>query len=465
MRLSKKAFTLVEMLVALAVSSIIIAATFASFELIQKQYKKNIDVAELHTSGRAIMSILEREIRMAGYEFRDGNGLMTYGSITAPIEITDSGNKCCDEVTIIYDEVFDTLNASGVVTSSTVERVKTRFWTEPYTSTKHGTRNRLFKRRTILGTNNALLGTPRVGAKEVMADYVEDLQLINTSGFANLYATDYQSLHVYDTISRKWLRTIPLGYNPGNQSSITIGSDGLVYALGAANGKWTVFIINPKTGSTSLINSPGRNNRWAPGLGIASDGFLYINTTAGGLVDVYDVKTKQLQQSIMPNQQIKNLLSNIKDTNSSGVTCELPNGSNINCSNSSSLGSPKNTKYSTIKFGNDDGDDRRIFVPIPPFRNLIQELVRNGLEKKIRLRRHPQAHRLQAHHRRCRRPCARATRRSIRSAWRFWLCLLMMRISSASGRAGNWASSGAAGGRAAGVPLRMAGSSPGPSGR
>ena len=354
MRHNKKAFTLVEMLVALAVSSIIIAATFASFELIQKQYKKNIDVAELHTSGRAIMTILEREVRMAGYEFRDGNGLMTYGSITAPIEIKDSGNKCCDEVTIIYDEVFDTLNASGVVTSSTVERVKTRFWTEPYTSTKHGTRNRLFKRRTILGTNNALLGTPRVGAKEVMADYVEDLQLINTSGFANLYATDYQSLHVYDTISRKWLRTIPLGYNPGNQSSITIGSDGLVYALGSANGKWTVFIINPKTGSTSLINSPGRNNRWAPGLGIASDGFLYINTTAGGLVDVYDVKTKQLQQSIMPNQQIKNLLSNTKDTNSSGVTCELPNGSNINCSNSSSLGSPKNTKYSTIKFGNDD---------------------------------------------------------------------------------------------------------------
>ena len=58
MRHNIKAFTLVEMLVALAVSSIIVAATYASFELIQKQYKKNIDVAELHTSGRAIMTIL-----------------------------------------------------------------------------------------------------------------------------------------------------------------------------------------------------------------------------------------------------------------------------------------------------------------------------------------------------------------------------------------------------------------------
>ena len=44
MRHNKKAFTLVEMLVALAVSAVIVSATYASFELIQKQYKKNIDV-------------------------------------------------------------------------------------------------------------------------------------------------------------------------------------------------------------------------------------------------------------------------------------------------------------------------------------------------------------------------------------------------------------------------------------
>ena len=124
MRHNKKAFTLVEMLVALAVSAVIVSATYASFELIQKQYKKNIDVIEMHSSGRSIMQVLEREIRMAGYEFRDGNGVMTYGNIIGPLVINDSGNKCCDEVTIIYDEVIDTLNAQGVVTSSIVEELK-----------------------------------------------------------------------------------------------------------------------------------------------------------------------------------------------------------------------------------------------------------------------------------------------------------------------------------------------------
>ena len=187
MRPNKKAFTLVEMLVALAVSAVIVSATYASFELIKNQYKKNIDVTQLHTSGRAIMQVLEREIRMAGYEFRDGNGVMTYGKILEPLVITDSGDSCCDEVTIIYDEVDDTLNAQGVVTSSQVQRIQTRFWTEAFTSNKRGDRFRLFKRRTILGQNNALLPRPTVRPREVMADYIEDLQL-NYVTNARLYA-------------------------------------------------------------------------------------------------------------------------------------------------------------------------------------------------------------------------------------------------------------------------------------
>ena len=187
MRHNKKAFTLVEMLVALAVSAVIISATHASFELIKNQYKRNTDISQLHSSGRAIMQVLEREIRMAGYEFRDGNGVMTYGKILEPLVITDSGDSCCDEVTIVYDEVDDTLNAQGVVTSSQVQRIQTRFWTEAFTSNKRGDRFRLFKRRTILGQNNALLPRPTVRPREVMADYIEDLQL-NYVTNARLYA-------------------------------------------------------------------------------------------------------------------------------------------------------------------------------------------------------------------------------------------------------------------------------------
>ncbi|ALE02654.1 prepilin-type N-terminal cleavage/methylation domain-containing protein [Candidatus Pseudothioglobus singularis] len=290
MRHNIKAFTLVEMLVALAVSSIIVAATYASFELIQKQYKKNIDVAELHTSGRAVMSILEREIRMAGFEYRDGNGLMTYGTIAAPLVTTDSGNKCCDEVTIIYDEVFDTLNASGVVTSSTVERVKTRFWTEPYTSSKHGTRNRLFKRRTILGTNNALLAAPRVGAKDVMADYIEDLQFVDilTSTFLASGSDYNDNIELFDISTKS--RAQPDGWIIGTSKNgaLASGNGGKLYS--GSEMKEGITIYEPfknKSGRKSFFQT----DKAISALAVDSSGLIYAGFNRATGIRIYNPET------------------------------------------------------------------------------------------------------------------------------------------------------------------------------
>jgi len=370
MRHNKKAFTLVEMLIAMAISTIIIAATYASYELVQKQYKKNIDVIQLHASGRAIMNLLEREVRMAGYEFRDSKGLMTYGTIIAPIIFTDSGNQCCDEMTIIYDEVFDTLNSQKVVTASTVERIQTRYWTEAFKSTNRGSRFRLYKRRTVLGTKNALLKTPLVGAKEVMADYIEDLQFNNEAGFANLYATDDNELHVFNTISRTYLKRIPLASRPDKNSSITIGSNGLIYGFLDFIGNRTPVEINPKSGQSSMFGlAIASSKRWSSGLGVAIDGNLYMNATAGK-VDVYDKSTKKLIKTITPNKQIQNLVANNIDTNSNGVICEASkNSAVINCSNNS-ISLKGRTIYKSIEFCSDDilyavgngaGDDIDIF--------------------------------------------------------------------------------------------------------
>ena len=343
MRKSKKGFTLVEMIVAMAVSTIIIAATYASYDLVATQYKKNIDVAEMHTSGRAIMQMIERDVRMAGFEYRDQNAKVTYGSITGPLVIKDSGNKCCDEVTVIYDYYDEESKKS--------ERIRIRYWAESYSSNK-GNRYRLYKQIDVLGKNNSILAKPIIGSKDLLADFVEDLQLENTSGSTYLYTSDYHRIHEYDPTTLKWVRTIPIGYNPSNQSSIDIGEDGLIYALVFKNWKWAVAIINPTTGATSSIDSPGRNNRWAPGLGIAEDGFLYINTGAGGAVDVYDLKTKWRIKTITPSKQIVDLLSNKIDTNSSGMRCEAKYGhSGFNCTNPSNSFGHNGNNYKTIKFG------------------------------------------------------------------------------------------------------------------
>jgi hypothetical protein len=143
-------------------------ATYGAYDIVKTQYDKNLDIANMHTSGRAIMRIIERDVRMAGFEYRDNDAKVTYGTISSPLTIKDSGNKCCDEVTVVYD-YFDE-------EAQTVERIRIRYWTEAYSNNK-GARHRLYKRTVVLGQNNAILGMPIIGAKTVMADYIEDLQL------------------------------------------------------------------------------------------------------------------------------------------------------------------------------------------------------------------------------------------------------------------------------------------------
>ncbi len=222
----RQAFTLVEMLVALAVGAIVIMATYASYEMVDTQYKKNIDVANMHTSGRAIMQMIERDVRMAGFEYRHTSGTnkgkKTFSSgITTPLNIKDSGNKCCDEVTVVYDHAQDVLDWKGRVVSNKVERIRVRYWAEIHLSNK-GNRHRLYKQKDILGQNQKILTKPTLGNKAVMADYIEDLQLDQDSNLD-------QSQTVYDagmsarTINnRSYYQTFTSG-KTGTLSKIDMG--------------------------------------------------------------------------------------------------------------------------------------------------------------------------------------------------------------------------------------------------
>ena len=226
-----KAFTLVEMLVALAVSSIIIIASYASYDLVATQYRKNLDIADMHTSGRAIMRIIERDIRMAGFEYRDKDAKVTYGTISSPLTIKDSGNKCCDEVTVIYD-YFDE-------ESKKAERIRIRYWAEPHTSNK-GSRHRLYKQKDILGQNKKILAKPILGTKDVMADYIEDLQLVNIESSADVfvYSARYKGISVFN-LETKWISGI--GIESKGIKDMTFGSNGLLYLVGSGA---TIIVVD-----------------------------------------------------------------------------------------------------------------------------------------------------------------------------------------------------------------------------
>ena len=58
MRLDR-GFTLVEMLIAIVVSSLAVATLYASYDIVQKQYTKIRDIAVLHQSGRNLLGDIQ----------------------------------------------------------------------------------------------------------------------------------------------------------------------------------------------------------------------------------------------------------------------------------------------------------------------------------------------------------------------------------------------------------------------
>jgi hypothetical protein len=308
------------MLVALAVSSIIIIATYASYEMVATQYKKNMDVADMHTSGRAIMRIIERDIRMAGFEYRDKDAKVTYGTISSPLTIKDSGNKCCDEVTVIYD-YFDE-------ESKKAERIRIRYWAGPHTSNK-GFRHRLYKQKDILGRNKKILANPKLGTKDVMADYIEDFQISNIVSTSDLYVdiSGYR-IDIYSTTERKNIDSFRKTHS--NTGHLAFGPDGLLYAswgtriniyntvtkqqVGQINLNWNsryfvfgpdgnlyvhnddlrneINIYNPST--KNKVGQMPLNNRvkYRKAFAFGPDGFLYVKTYSKQ-IDIYDITSKK----------------------------------------------------------------------------------------------------------------------------------------------------------------------------
>ena len=267
---NRQAYTLVEMLVALAVGAIVVMATYASYEMVNTQYQKNTDIANMHTSGRAIMQMIERDVRMAGFEYRHTSGAnkgkKAFGSkITKPLDITDSGNKCCDEVKVIYDYFNED--------DQTVKRIQIHYFTKEHNTPKKGNRYRLYKQV------NEILPNAKTGSVDVLADFVEDLQLVNVESKPLLWHGDRFNQNLNYAVIEK----IP-GKNSGTGNawrrvkSIAIDSNGLLYT--GSNYAWRdplgIYIIDVKTDKDRYIYKGRlRGVDMASSMTFTPDGVLY----------------------------------------------------------------------------------------------------------------------------------------------------------------------------------------------
>ena len=76
------AFTLIEMLIGVVISSIMMAAMYTTYSVVNNSYGQVVDKAKISRSGRDIVEMLMRDIRMAGFKYILGTNTFTVGTET-----------------------------------------------------------------------------------------------------------------------------------------------------------------------------------------------------------------------------------------------------------------------------------------------------------------------------------------------------------------------------------------------
>ena len=151
---SEKGFSLIEMMITLAISAIIIGAAFGSYTIISRNFEWQKDMKYISQSARNVIEMIQKDIRNAGFRFEAN------AAITDPVKIYDAGD-CCDRIEIIYDETIN-------------KRVKIEYRLQQYSS--DNSRFRLYKKKTNLSNNNTVeFDTP-------IADYIEALKFTGSRG-------------------------------------------------------------------------------------------------------------------------------------------------------------------------------------------------------------------------------------------------------------------------------------------
>ena len=92
-------FTLIEILITMAITGIISAVIFTSFQSQQKSYVVQEDVAAMQQNLRAGMDMMVREIRMAGYDpSKNANaGIVSAASNSITVTIDENGDGDTDD--------------------------------------------------------------------------------------------------------------------------------------------------------------------------------------------------------------------------------------------------------------------------------------------------------------------------------------------------------------------------------
>ena len=97
--------TLIEILIGVVISAVMMAAMYTSYNVVNSTYSQVTDTAKISQTGRDVVGMIIRDIRMAGYKYFNDN-IQTDNTEHIPILITqkDTSNPC-DKIEIVYGDI------------------------------------------------------------------------------------------------------------------------------------------------------------------------------------------------------------------------------------------------------------------------------------------------------------------------------------------------------------------------
>ena len=103
--------TLIEILIGIVITTIMMAAMYTSYTVVNNSYSQVTGRASVSASGRDVSAMLIRELRMAGFRyygdnlhFDDGKGSDEEENNHYPIIIKEIAGNCCDRIEIVYGD-------------------------------------------------------------------------------------------------------------------------------------------------------------------------------------------------------------------------------------------------------------------------------------------------------------------------------------------------------------------------
>ncbi len=228
--------TLIEILIAIVISSLMMAAMFTSYSIVNSTYRQVTDRAKISQAGRDLVGQILREVRMAGFKYFNDN--IAAHSSHIPIKITkrkgfkdallgknpiNKEEVGCDTLEIVYGGVdYDKSAAAG--SRYTYARYKIKYWCEVSEKIDDIKNDgslidgfKILKAKEYWNGTDWTVGTDdRFYKREQVLDYVQDMVFVPLDENGKRIGADSSGIYAADQVvpetGREYdVRTVDIG--------------------------------------------------------------------------------------------------------------------------------------------------------------------------------------------------------------------------------------------------------------